>query len=192
MGLLTWANPSISGIVLTSGLALMISLCSYSLISVTSNLMLLLTLGGLSCKMYVHFMGLLKKPCKDPLVTLEGLDLSVKEEGVLKVTEALGKYYNQAAEELKRLLLLDNIFDSLKFGLLMYLLTVVGGMMSFLTLIILCWVLAFILPTAYLKKRKQLDTYLDKVKQAWGDANNKVYSLMKTNEQKIETVEKKE
>merc|ERR1711942_433185 len=93
--LLTWSNPSLSGIVLTSGLVILSSLLSYSFISVISNVMLLLTLGGLSSKLYVHLMGLLKKPCKDPLVVLGSIDLSVKEDVVQELTETMRQNYNQ-------------------------------------------------------------------------------------------------
>merc|ERR1712025_910014 len=177
---------------LTSGLVILSSLLSYSFISVISNVMLLLTLGGLSSKLYVHLMGLLKKPCKDPLVVLGSIDLSVKEDVVQELTETLRQNYNQGTVELKRLLLLENLFDSLKFVALLYLLTILGGMMSFLSFLTLCWVLAFILPTVYMQNRQQIDTYVEKAKQAWEEANSKVYSFMQTKQSNMETVDKTE
>ena len=48
--------------------------------------------------------------------------------------------------ELRRLLLAESLYDSLKFGLVLYLLTFVGAIFNTLTLVIIGWVFAFILP----------------------------------------------
>merc|ERR1712224_829068 len=109
-----------------------------------------------------------------------------------EVAETMRQKYNQAAVEMKRLLLLENLFGSLKFVALLYLLTILGGMMSFLSLLILFWILAFILPTIYLQNRQQIDLYLEKAKHVWTEANSKVDSLMQTKQPSIEINEKKD
>ena len=48
--------------------------------------------------------------------------------------------------ELRRLLLAESLYDSMKFGLVLYLLTFVGAIFNTLTLVIIGWVFAFILP----------------------------------------------
>merc|ERR1712226_1212537 len=68
-----WKEPALSGLVLGSGLVLLLALSSYSLISVVAYLGLSLVLVGLGAQLYVHLMGLLKKPCKDPLACLAAL-----------------------------------------------------------------------------------------------------------------------
>jgi len=59
-----WVNPPVSAGVLVGVLATLISLSWFSSISLLSNLLLLLVLGGVGSKIYVHLMGMLKKPCK--------------------------------------------------------------------------------------------------------------------------------
>ena len=48
--------------------------------------------------------------------------------------------------ELRRLLLAESLYDSMKFGLVLYLLTFVGAIFNTLTLVIIGCVFAFILP----------------------------------------------
>merc|ERR1712032_1442726 len=61
-----WKDPVLSGLVAGSGLLFLIALSCYSLIAVAAYFGLSFVLLGLGSKLYVHLMGLLKKPCKDP------------------------------------------------------------------------------------------------------------------------------
>merc|ERR1712223_378658 len=61
-----WKDPVLSGLVAGSGLLFLGALSCYSLIAVVAYFGLSLVLLGLGSKLYVHLMGLLKKPCRDP------------------------------------------------------------------------------------------------------------------------------
>merc|ERR1712080_179281 len=61
-----WSDPALSGLVAGCGLAFLLSLSLYSAVSVVAYTMLALAMVGLCCKMYVHLMGLLKKPSGPP------------------------------------------------------------------------------------------------------------------------------
>merc|ERR1712126_173019 len=74
-----WKDPVLSGLVAGSGLLFLIALSCYSAIAVAAYFGLSLVLLGLGSKLYVHLMGLLKKPCKDPLAKVESLNLEVTE-----------------------------------------------------------------------------------------------------------------
>jgi len=52
--------------------------------------------------------------------------------------------------------------ETLKFGLVCYLLTFIGGMMNTLTLLVLVWVLVFTLPKVYLNNQDMADEVISK------------------------------
>merc|ERR1712228_621476 len=62
-----WKDPVLSGLVAGSGLLFLAAISCYSLIAVAAYFGLSLVLLGLGSKLYVHLMGLLKKPCEDYL-----------------------------------------------------------------------------------------------------------------------------
>merc|ERR1712001_291119 len=93
------------------------------LIAVAAYFGLSLVLLGLGSKLYVHLMGLLKKPCKDPLAKVESLNLEVTEEQVQAVLSQTANHFNVAAATTKRLLLVEDYLESAKFALVAYLAT---------------------------------------------------------------------
>merc|ERR1712156_1420030 len=107
-----WKDPVLSGLVAGSGLLFLGALSCYSLIAVVAYFGLSLVLLGLGSKPYVHLMGLLKKPCKDPLAKVESLHLEVTEEQVQGILSQIAK-----------------------FALAAYLATFLGAVMNSLTLV---------------------------------------------------------
>merc|ERR1712038_1638949 len=155
-----WKDPVLSGLVAGSGLLFLGALSCYSLIAVVAYFGLSLVLLGLGSKLYVHLMGLLKKPCKDPLAKVESLHLEVTEEQVQGILSQVTNHINVAAATTKRLLLVEDYLESAKFALAVYLATFLGAVMNSLTLVIIAWVAAFSLPTVYAAKQKEVDALL--------------------------------
>ena len=176
--ILNWTDPVPSGITFASGFVFLVSLSYFSLLSVISHFALAAFFVCLGSKIYVHLMGALKKPCKDPLEQLEKLDTSISSESVEKLLSSLVEYSNEAALQLKNLCLLRNYLDSAKFAGLLYLLTFIGGIFNTLTLVTLGWVLLFILPTVYEQNQKAVDEALEKVKAQYEAVNAKIVALL--------------
>lgn len=173
-----WADPVASGVVLVSGLLVLIALGWYSVISIVSNLLLLGVLLGVGCKVYVHLMGMLKKPCKDPLAQLAVLDVSITEDCIRDSVVGLVDGYNYAANELRRLLLGEDLYDSLKFGLLVYLGTILGAIFTnTLVLLGMCWVLSFVLPKIYEDNQDCIGDGLCQLKQQYTAVDQKLASF---------------
>merc|ERR1712203_1219395 len=107
----------------------LIALSCYSFIAVAAYFGLSLVLLGLGSKLYVHLMGLLKKPCKDPLAKVESLNLEVTEEQVQAVLSQTANHFNVAAATTKRLLLVEDYLESAKFALVA-LATFIGAIMN--------------------------------------------------------------
>merc|ERR1712055_571255 len=155
-----WKDPVLSGLVAGSGLLFLIALSCYSFIAVAAYFGLSLVLLGLGSKLYVHLMGLLKKPCKDPLTKVESLNLEVTEEHVEAVLSQTADYINMTAATTKRLLLVEDYLESAKFALAAYLATFLGALMNSLTLVAIAWLAAFTLPTVYVARQKEVDAMM--------------------------------
>jgi hypothetical protein len=65
------------------------------------------------------------------------LDLTLPQEKVREVTDIAVAHVNAAALELRRLFLVEDFFDSFKFGILLWCLTYVGSWFNGMTLIII-------------------------------------------------------
>merc|ERR1711944_79517 len=169
-----WKDPVLSGLVAGSGLLFLGALSCYSLIAVVAYFGLSLVLLGLGSKLYVHLMGLLKKPCKDPLAKVESLNLEVTEEQVQAVLSQVASYANMVAATTKRLLLVEDYLESAKFALVAYLATFLGAIMNSLTLVAIAWVAAFSLPTVYAAKQKEVDAMLATVTAHYTTRNPKL------------------
>jgi hypothetical protein len=146
--------------VLGSGLLLLLALSTYSLISVAAYLGLGLVVLGLGAKLYVHLMGLLKKPCKDPLAQLEALEVTVTEEQLQAVLGPAVCHLNMAVGTVRGLILVEDYLTSAKFGIVVYTATSLGALMNGLTLVSLAWLGAFFLPCLYAAKQTEVDAAL--------------------------------
>ena len=157
--ILRWKDPVLSGLVAGSGLLFLIALSCYSFIAVAAYFGLSLVLLGLGSKLYVHLMGMLKKPCKDPLAKVESLNLEVTEEQVQALLSQAASYVNMAAATTTDCSW-SKITLSAKFALVAHLATSLGAIMNSLTLVAIAWVAAFSLPTVYAAKQKEVDAML--------------------------------
>merc|ERR1719309_786033 len=114
---------------------------------------------------------MLKKPCKDPLAQLAVLDLSVTENCISDSVLALVEGYNYAINHLRRLLLGEDLYDSLKFGLLLY----VGAILTNTSVLVgICWVLSFVLPKLYEDNQDCFDELFEKVMKQYETIDQKI------------------
>nr|AAW78988.1 GekBS142P [Gekko japonicus] len=77
-------------------------------------------------------------------------------------------------KELRRLFLVDDLVDSLKFAVLMWVFTYVGALFNGLTLMILAVISLFSIPVIYEKHQVQIDHYLGLVNKNVKDAVTKI------------------
>jgi hypothetical protein len=85
---------------------------------------------------------------------------------------------NTSLLELRRLFLVENMLDSVKFGLSLWVLTYIGSWFNAMTLILLSWVGLFSVPKIYLNNRTQIDPVLDKVKAQLNEISGKVAAMI--------------
>ncbi|KAF2978553.1 hypothetical protein EK904_005917, partial [Melospiza melodia maxima] len=92
------------------------------------------------------------------------MEMNLSQDQIQKYTDCLQLYVNSTVKELRRLFLVQDLVDSLKFAVLMWLLTYVGALFNGLTLLIMAVVSMFTLPVVYDKYQAQIDQYLGLVR----------------------------
>ena len=173
-----WTHPPASGLALVAGLGVLISLVKFSLISVVSHTLLSILLIGVAAKVYVELMGFLKKPCTDPLDNVRDIEVTLPAEQVETFVTSSAEHLNTVATSLKSLILVEDYVESIKFGVLMYILSFVGAMFNTLSLLILAWIGAFIFPTVYDQNQDKFDDMAAQLTEKYRAINDKVSSMI--------------
>ncbi|XP_068088654.1 reticulon-4 isoform X1 [Hyperolius riggenbachi] len=159
--LLYWRDIKKSGAVFGASLFLLLSLTVFSIVSVTAYIALALLSVSISLRIYKGVLQAIQKsdeghPFKQYLDT----DVSVSEDLVKKYCNVALGHINRTAKELRRLFLVEDLVDSLKFAVLMWVFTYIGALFNGLTLLILALISLFSIPVVYERHQTQVDHYL--------------------------------
>ena len=116
--ILYWEDPIQSGAVFGTVLVVLLSLASYSLITVVSYTCLTLLMVVLGVKAYSYVMVMMKKaePGSDPLAKVSAMPVTIPTETISNMSPCVAGTLNKVTIELRRLFLVENMVDTLKFG----------------------------------------------------------------------------
>jgi hypothetical protein len=120
----------------------------------------------------------LKKETANPIAKRTGMDVTIAPERVNEIANKATSKLNCAILDLRRLFLVENMMDSIKFGLSLWVLTYIGSWFNAMTLIIMSWVGLFTIPKIYLNNKAQIDPVLDQVKAKLDEVSGKVFALI--------------
>ncbi|XP_029454052.1 reticulon-1 isoform X3 [Rhinatrema bivittatum] len=163
--LLYWRDIKQTGIVFGSVLLLLFSLTQFSVVSVIAYLALAALSATISFRIYKSVLQAVQKTDEGhPFKAYLEMEISLSQDQIQKYTECIQQYVNSTVRELRRLFLVQDLVDSLKFAVLMWLLTYVGALFNGLTLLIMAVVSMFSLPAVYDKYQAQIDQYLGLVR----------------------------
>ncbi|XP_068110536.1 reticulon-1 isoform X2 [Hyperolius riggenbachi] len=163
--LLYWRDVKQTGIVFGSVLLMLFSLTQFSVVSVIAYLALAALSATISFRIYKSVLQAVQKTDEGhPFKNYLDVEISLSQEQIQKYTDCVQVYINSIARELRRLFLVQDLVDSLKFAVLMWLLTYVGALFNGLTLLIMAVVSMFSLPAVYDKYQEQIDQYLGLVR----------------------------
>merc|ERR1712055_25882 len=176
--ILNWSEPALSGLIFGSGFVFLLSLSHFSLLSVLAYFALTLLFFGVGCKVYVHLMGTLKKPCKDPLAKIEVIDMALDSEKLEATLSKVVESLNEVVVKVRGLCLLQNYVESAKFAALLYVASNIGAVFNTLTLLTIAWVAVFVIPTAYEQNQAKVDEVLAQVKTQYEAINQKVAAML--------------
>ncbi|MCJ8731063.1 hypothetical protein PDJAM_G00191780 [Pangasius djambal] len=163
--LLHWRDVRQTAVLFSSVLLLLFSLTQFSVVSVTAYLALAALSTTISFRVYKSVLQAVQKTDDGhPFKAYLEKEISLSPEQISKYVEKVQLYMNHTLKELRRLFLVQDLVDSLKFAVLMWLLTYVGALFNGLTLLILAVVCVFTVPLVYEKYQKQIDQYLGLVR----------------------------
>merc|ERR1711994_993595 len=126
----------------------------------------------------------------DPLEQVANMSVAIPTDNLSDFTSCAASKLNTGVAELRRLFLVDNMVDTIKFGLSLWCLTYIGAWFNAMTLVILAWVTAFTVPKIYQNNQAAIDEVLGKVKVQLDEVKSKVMAVMPA--QMKPAVEKKE
>lgn len=157
-----WKNPKTTGILFGTSLVLMICLASFSLMSVVSSLaMLTLTSVG-AYRFYLAVIFRIKGTQDETFDKLSSTELSVPKEKMRDLTQFLETDFNRLLNQVKSIVLWDNITVSAITFAAFYFIYCIGSVFNTLTLMILCLVTVFTLPKVYQVYKTPIDAGLEK------------------------------
>uniref|UniRef100_A0AAY4AYD5 Reticulon n=1 Tax=Denticeps clupeoides TaxID=299321 RepID=A0AAY4AYD5_9TELE len=161
MELLYWRDVKQSGLLFGSVMLLLFSLTQFSVVSVVAYLALAALSATISFRVYKSVLQAVQKTDEGhPFKAYLDMEVSMSQDQMQKYAENVQYYLNSTLKELRRLFLVQDLVDSLKFAVLMWLLTYVGALFNGLTLLILAVVSMFSMPVVYEKYQAQIDQYL--------------------------------
>ncbi|XP_056337228.1 reticulon-1b isoform X1 [Danio aesculapii] len=165
MELLYWRDLKKSGLVFGSLLLLLFSLTQFSVVSVVAYLALASLSATISFRVYKSVLQAVQKTDEGhPFKVYLDVEMSLSHDQMQKYAENVQYYINSTLKELRRLFLVQDLVDSLKFAVLMWLLTYVGALFNGLTLLIMVVVSMFSMPVVYEKYQAQIDQYVDLIR----------------------------
>merc|ERR1712244_201652 len=169
LSVLRWTHPHVSGLLLGAGLVFLVSLVKFALV---------VLMFGVGSRVYVHLMGFMKKPCSDPLDLVRDIEVTLPTEKVESFVSSAAENVNNFALKTKSLILFENYIETLKFAILLYIITFIGAVFNTLSLLILAWLGAFLFPTIYDQNKDQFDDMADKFMEKYHGIDAKIHSLL--------------
>ncbi|XP_006880990.1 PREDICTED: reticulon-4 isoform X2 [Elephantulus edwardii] len=183
--LLYWRDIKKSGVVFGASLFLLLSLTVFSIVSVTAYIALALLSVTIIFRVYKGVIQAVQKSDEGhPFRAYLESEVAISEELVQKYSNSALGHVNGTIKELRRLFLVDDLVDSLKFAVLMWVFTYVGALFNGLTLLILALISLFSVPVIYERHQAQIDHYI-------GLANKNVKDAMAKIQAKIPGLKRK-
>merc|ERR1712012_951057 len=177
--LMYWDNPRDSGIICGSVLVCLLAVRYISLISVIGNLSLALVTATMSFRIYKSVLAAVNKTNEGhPFKQFLEVDVTLPADKVSSLSDSFFSKLNSILLKLKSILLVENTVESVKFAVLMYLLTYVGAMMNGLTIVTLAWVGMFSAPRVYRDNQKQIDEAILPLKTKFDDLQGKLQAAL--------------
>jgi len=160
--LIYWRDPKKTGIVFGSMLVLLLGLACFSVLSVVAYLSLAALTVTVSFCVYKKVLGAVQKTGEGhPFKQYLDVDIALPDGKVHEAAQIVVKRSTETVRELRRLFLVEDLVDSLKFGLLLWVLTYVGAAFNGMTLIILAIVSIFTIPKFYEVNKAEIDKYIE-------------------------------
>nr|XP_058925937.1 reticulon-3 isoform X2 [Kogia breviceps] len=183
--LIFWRDVKKTGFVFGTTLIMLLSLAAFSVISVVSYLILALLSVTISFRVYKSVIQAVQKSEEGhPFKAYLDVDITLSSEAFHNYVNAAMVHINRALKLIIRLFLVEDLVDSLKLAVFMWLMTYVGAVFNGITLLILAELLIFSVPVVYEKYKIQIDHYV-------GIARDQTKSIVEKIQAKLPGIAKK-
>ncbi|XP_054635705.1 reticulon-3-B-like isoform X2 [Dunckerocampus dactyliophorus] len=173
--LIQWEDPRKSAAVLGLSLLVLVSLAMLSAITVVSYVLLACLCVTITFRVYKSFLQAVSKSQQGhPFQSLLDQNISLSPDSVRMVADTCTMHVNQAAAQARRLLLVEDLVDSLKLAAVMWLMTYVGAIFNAVTVLILVDIIAFTTPLIYKKRKAQIDEHVHVIRSKMDDTLHKL------------------
>ncbi|XP_070771643.1 reticulon-4a isoform X2 [Enoplosus armatus] len=185
--LLYWRDVKTTGVVFGAALLLLLSLMVCSIVSVCSYIGLALLSVTICFRIYKGILQAIQKSDEGhPFKQYLDQEVALSEDVVHKYSDMFLAKLNKTISELRRVFLVEDLVDSIKFAVLMWILTYVGALFNGLTLLILGLVGVFSCPIIYEKHQAQIDHYVALVNNQVKDVVGKIQAKVPGMKRKTE------
>nr|XP_057934946.1 reticulon-3-B-like isoform X2 [Doryrhamphus excisus] len=113
-----------------------------------------------------------------PFQSLLDQNISLSPDSVRKVADTCTIQVNQAAAQARRLLLVEDLVDSLKLAAVMWLMTYVGAIFNAITILILADIITFTTPLIYKTRKAQIDEHIQMIRSKMDDTLHKLHDKL--------------
>uniref|UniRef100_H3C160 Reticulon n=1 Tax=Tetraodon nigroviridis TaxID=99883 RepID=H3C160_TETNG len=161
--LIYWKDTERTGMVLTGLVVGLLSLFQLSIITVLSTVSLAIMCCTISVRIYYGVIHALKWGDGEHPFKTYLLDISFSGEDAERCTQRAIVMFLSALNGLKGLFFVKSLFESLKFLVLMYLVTYLGRLCNGLTVLIIGVIAVFSLPLFYKRHQEQVDGFFAKI-----------------------------
>jgi len=182
--LLLWTCPKTTGAVFGSSFVLLLSLATFSLLTVVSSLLLLAISAIGAYRFYLAVIFRIKGVEDKTFENLSSISISLPKDKIQELAKLLDNDVNRVLNQLKSILLWDSVTKSTIAFFGFYFVYCIGCVFNTLTLMILSLVGLFTLPKVYVVYKVQIDQGLEK-------ATNVVHGLVKQIMVKVPFLNKK-
>ncbi|KAG7999770.1 Equilibrative nucleoside transporter 1, partial [Nibea albiflora] len=152
--LIQWKEPKKTVAVFGSSFLVLVSVATLSVISVVSYLLLTCLCVTITFRVYKSVIQAVQKSDEGhPFRSLLERDISVSSESVRLLADRALVHLNWFSSQTRRLLLVEDLVDSLKLAAVMWMMTYIGSVFNGVTVLILADIILFSAPLIYQKKR---------------------------------------
>ncbi|KAM9314742.1 reticulon-3-B-like [Pholidichthys leucotaenia] len=169
--LVHWREPKKSAAAFGLSLLVLVSVATLSVISVVSYLLLAVLCITITFRVYKSVIQAVQKSDQGhPFRPLLERDISVSSETVRQLADQSLVHLNWFTAQTRRLLLVEDLVDSLKLAAVMWVMTYVGAIFNGVTILILADIIFFTTPLLYQRKKAQIDRAIDSLRSRMEDS----------------------
>lgn len=175
--ILLWRDVKVSAIVFVSGFVLLVCLTQFSVVSVLTNIALVCLAPMLALRLLLTARSaFLRSEFEHPLKAYLSKDIEVSKDKADQLGEKVAGFAVSITTKLRALFLVDDLSDSLKLLVALYVLSYVAQWFSGITLTFTAFIGAFTVPKVYDRYQTEINSCLGKIKSAVEDATGKITS----------------